>query len=163
MIKKSKNICHKLGRCGKKNRILAGLLMCISMMFTTCTAFAADGLSSGDLVDPMNDVLNFVSTISLWIGVVGLGCCAFSFFFANEKGLEVAKKRMLHIGLALAGIAMVPLIVNFVYNTTFKSMAWKPEGNNMQIIQEKQSDFVMPTFAPQNTSPENEDNEDNGN
>ena len=151
------NICHKLGRCGNKKKILTGLFVCMSILSTAFTAFAADNpLGSANLANPMGKVFSFMSQIALPIGVLGVGSCVVSFFLSNEKGYEIAKKRMFHIGIAIAAISLVPMIVSFVVNSNFGNLAWKPDGGNAHIVEGVTYDFEVPEFVNIENTPEPE-------
>ncbi len=128
--KKMKHTCKKL--C---HLLLVGIFMFNIM---SITAFAA-GTDAGDLnAANINGALvtmfNFIKAISVPLGCIGIAMCAFSFFMPSEKSMEIAKKRLFHIGAALFILMLIPLIFKFSAST-WRNIGWKPEGGNAQIIQ----------------------------
>ena len=99
----------------------------------------AEGNSTNDLnAANLNSVLvtmfNFIKAVSVPLAALGVGMCAFSFFMPSEKSMEIAKKRLFHIGAALFILMLIPAIFRFSAGT-WRGIAWNPQGNNAQIVQ----------------------------
>ena len=148
---KKLSFCHKHGRCTAMIKTM-GLFTLVLIFFNAmaCTALAADPLQDSQLIgtnSPLNTMYTFFLKISVPIAVLGLAMCAFAFFLPNEKGYEVAKKRMFHIGVAIMVLFLIPSIYNFS-STKFSNDGWKAEGNNMQIIQNAGEAYDLKTNGP---------------
>ena len=119
----SKKLCHVL------------LMVVLMFGFTTITAFAdtTSELDAANVNGILVTMFNFIKAISVPMACIGIAMCAFSFFMPNEKSWDIAKKRLFHIGAALAIIMLVPAIFKFSEGT-WRSMAWNPNGGNTQII-----------------------------
>lgn len=135
-MNKKKNICHKLGGCIKKI-LLVSIVAVLAIAMSAFTAFAADnplsaaGLSGGILYR----VYKFFRIVSVPVAVIGAAMCAFSFFLPNEKGYDIAKKRLFNIGIALLVLMMIPIIYKYASSDSVRNFSWKANGVNSQIIE----------------------------
>ena len=141
-MNKKKKVCHKLGGCIKKI-LLISIIATLIITMSAFTAFAADNpLSAAGLSGRViYKVYSFFRNLSVPIAVVGAVMCVFSFFIPNEKGYEVAKKRLLNIGIALFVLMMIPMLYKYSSNMV-RGWGWKSEGNNAQIIENAVSEGV---------------------
>lgn len=161
MKKNLYSFCHKHGRCTAITKIMVlSILMLIIINAMACTALAAGPLSDANLIgenSPLYTLYSFFLKISIPIAAVGFTMCAFSFFIPNEKGYEIAKKRMLNIGIAIMVIFLIPSIYKFASNGV-KDIGWKPGDANTQIIENAGESIdirtVGPTPIPDGESPE---------
>lgn len=157
--------CHKHGRCTAITKIMVlSILMLIILNAMACTALAAGPLSEANLIgenSPLYTLYSFFLKVSIPIAAVGFAMCAFSFFLPNEKGYEIAKKRMLNIGIAIMVIFLIPSIFKFASNSV-KNTGWRPEDGNTQIINNAGKSIDLkttgPTPIPDGASPETTQN-----
>ena len=112
---KADNICHKFGRCKKYKKLIIGIVTIFSIMCVACTAFAA-------------------VKISLPTAALGLAICGFSFFISSDKGREKLKANLKNIGIAIAGIMLIPTIISFAVNHVGNT-EWKEDSfENRSVI-----------------------------
>lgn len=153
-MNKNRDVCHKLGGCTKKI-LLISVIAALMVTMSAFTAFAADsplvaaGLSGGVLYK----VYDFFRKASVPVAIIGAAMCAFSFFIPNEKGYEVAKKRLLNIGIALVVLMMIPIIYKYASSGSIRGLNWNADGGNVQIIENAESDSgdltdIGPTPVP---------------
>ena len=110
---KADNICHKFGRCKKYKKLIIGIVTIFSIMCVACTAFEADNTAAS---------------------VLGLAICGFSFFISSDKGREKLKANLKNIGIAIAGIMLIPTIISFAVNHVGNT-EWKEDSfENRSVI-----------------------------
>lgn len=136
---KADNICHKFGRCKKYKKLIISIVTIFSIMCVACTAFAADNtaasvLGQAGLGSPMGKFFNFMVKISLPTAALGLAICGFSFFISSDKGREKLKANVKNIGIAIAGIMLIPTIISFAVNHVGNT-EWKEDSfENRSVI-----------------------------
>lgn len=124
-------------KIGIQYKLITNMMVVITTLFCTCSAFAADPLSEAGLLGsggPLDVFYNFTTSIGMAIGALGLVMCAFAFFMTNERGMAVAKKSMFYIGLAVAVIMLIPNIYKVFATGTLKNMAWNPSNENRSVL-----------------------------
>ena len=100
-------------------------------------ATASDVLDKANATAPLDVLYSFMRMISIPVSACGLAMCAFSFFIPNEKGYEIAKKRILHIGLAILALFILPAVSKFATGGV-ASKAWNgADSTRIQIIENK--------------------------
>lgn len=122
-------------------RRLTVIATVVSFCLLSTVIVFADGGTTATATAAM---YNFFKKIAIPVSAVGFAMCAFSFFLPNEKGFELAKKRMLHIGIAVMVLFLLPALFTFAKSSPMgQGAAWKPTGGNAQIIENAGSGFDM--------------------
>lgn len=96
-------------------------------------AFAANVLEKANAAGPLQVLYDFMLAISVPMAAVGIAMCAFSFFLPGDKGWETAKSRMLHIGIAIAAIFLIPAVMRFTAGGASVN-GWQPDSGREQIV-----------------------------
>lgn len=134
---------HKHSYKKKTGKISISAITTVALLNVASICAYASG-SGGNVLERANSasalqtLYDFMLAISVPMAAVGITMCAFSFFLPGEKGWEIARKRILHIGIALAAFFLIPAVMRFATHTSANN-GWKAEGGNPQII-ENQSD-----------------------
>lgn len=115
------------------------LLNCTNIT-SYATTTAGTVLNKANALSALQTLYSFILTISVPVAAVGMAMCAFSFFIPGEKGWETAKKRILHIGVALAALFLIPAVMGFATHSPAGS-GWKAEGGNTQMIPNQSAVF----------------------
>lgn len=89
--------------------IIMVMAVCIAPAFASTITDLETGVKSG-----LGQVYKLITVIVVPVAVVCLAIAAFNVFFNGSKGMEVAKKIGLAVGIGLAVVYLAPLLVTTV-------------------------------------------------
>ncbi|MDD6482976.1 MAG: hypothetical protein PUF72_00140 [Clostridiales bacterium] len=122
-----------------KKRILTLIWICVfCITLLPCNAFAV-GLGDADLNVALQKAYQFIKTISIPLGAVGIAFSAFHFFFLSgsqnilARETDEAKRTIMNIVKAIICLSLLPLLISFVIGI-FENNGWQAGASNAVII-----------------------------
>ncbi len=101
---------------------VAGILIILAIltMSTVCASDASNAIQRG-VKDGAKQVYDIMTAVIIPIGAIAFAWCGFSALFGGERGMEIAKKRILTVVIVLGLVYLAPVAIEQV-GGWFKSM-----------------------------------------